>query len=104
MPQKGRTPPPGRPPLLERRIQACLKACEGISTEALESGNLKLVLDQLTSLHTALRALEQSAGEVCDQPDGVTQLQTALGSLERGVGTMCDGAGRPRGQVSDEGV
>ncbi len=53
---KGRTPPPRQLPADadERRIAAALKACEHISTEALESGLIAEALDAVGLLQTAM--------------------------------------------------
>ena len=96
---KGRTVPPQPTAALdtsERRVRACLKACEGLSTATLEAGNLKLMLDALPRFHSALWHVSQSLDEVCTSPDGLAQLRAVVDSLYTGVGKMCDGAGRPR--------
>ena len=53
---KGRTPPPRKLPADadDRRIAAALKACEGISTAALESGLVRDALNELGQVQTAL--------------------------------------------------
>ena len=96
---KGRPVPPQPTPALdtsERRVRACLKACEGIATETLEAGGLNFVLDKLPEVQTVLAQVYTSADEVCVVPDGLDLLRQAVGGLYRGVGKMCDIAARPR--------
>ena len=47
----------------DRRIQACLKACEHISTEALESGLVHDVFEMMTMLQIAVGVANQARAE-----------------------------------------
>ena len=62
---KGR-PVPSRPiphPTHERRIQACLTACEHLSTDALESGLVQDALDALGLLQAGMAIAATVAGQ-----------------------------------------
>ena len=54
---KGRTPPP----LDQRRIRACLKACEHISTDQIEAGIVGDVFDAYEQVSAALAIASQLA-------------------------------------------
>ncbi len=62
---KGRTPPPRQLPADadDRRIAACLKACEHISTEALESGLVRDALNELGLLQFTMALAARVAAE-----------------------------------------
>ena len=62
---KGRDVPPRKLPADadERRIHAALKACEGISTAALESGLVRDALDELGQVQTALALAARVAAQ-----------------------------------------
>ena len=47
----------------ERRIQACLRACEGLTTEALEQGLVADVFDSHGTLLTALSVATEVAAQ-----------------------------------------
>ncbi len=47
----------------DRRIRACLKACEHISTEALESGLVHDVFEMMTMLQIAVGVAKQMSAE-----------------------------------------
>ncbi len=102
---QGRTVPPPATPApdtSDRRVNACLAACEGIATETLEAGGLNFVLDKLPALQTVLAQVYTSADEVCVVPNGLDLLRQAVGGLYRGVGKMCDIAARPRAPAAGE--
>ena len=90
---KGRdVPPPRATPALdtsERRVRACLQACEGLTTEALEDGMVKIVFDapfQIRDVLAKLRAILPAAREVLDP-------------YHRGFSKMCDAVEIARGQT-----
>ncbi len=62
---KGRTPPPRALPsdTDERRIAAALKACEGISTAALESGLVADALNELGQVQFVLALAAEAASQ-----------------------------------------
>ncbi len=72
---RGRTVPPQptpAPDTSERRIRACVKACEGLSTEALEDGMVKAVFDTpfeyravLADLRAVVERLHKVASDHC---------------------------------------
>ena len=89
---KGRPVPPQPTPALdtsERRVRACLKACEGLTTEALEDGMVQLVFDapfQIRDVLAQLREILPEAREV-------------LGRYHRGFSDMCDAVEIARGHT-----
>jgi len=48
------------------RIAACVHACEGIPTEALESGGVQEMVEALEAL---LPSIENAVGEIYDWPE-----------------------------------
>ena len=62
---KGRSVPPRRipAPADERRIQACLTACEHLSTNALESGLVQDALDALGLVQTGMAIAAEVAAQ-----------------------------------------
>ena len=89
---RGRTVPPQPTPASdtsERRVRACVKACEGLTTEALEDGMVQLVFDAPFQIRDVLAQVREILPEV----------REVLAPYHRGFSKMCDAVEIARGRA-----